>query len=50
MQCSEIVQSLKHILHRVAPDAIAILYGSETRGDARPDSDIEILIIVDNYI
>ena len=37
-------------LHREYPDRIrdVILFGSKARGDSRPDSDIDILVLVDN--
>ena len=44
---SEIVKQIKETLQRVAPTAQSFMYGSQARGDFRPDSDIDLLIIVD---
>lgn len=47
MRRPKIVKTLSDILRRIAPDATAILYGSEARGEAHSDSDIDLLILVD---
>lgn len=41
------VQAIREELQKVAPEAKAILFGSRARGDSRPDSDWDVLILVD---
>ncbi|MBS7199310.1 MAG: nucleotidyltransferase domain-containing protein [Bacteroidales bacterium] len=43
----EILNQIKTTLRSVAPGARVILFGSRARGDARDDSDWDILILVD---
>lgn len=46
-----VIKKLKQILKKADnPDIQVVLFGSEARGDARPDSDIDLLIIVDRDV
>ena len=47
MQRPEIVEQIKQTIHKTEPTATAILYGSEARGDARSDSDIDVLVLLE---
>ena len=47
MRRPEIVKRIQETIHQAEPSATIILYGSEARGDARPDSDVDVLILLD---
>ena len=46
MRRAEVVKQISRTIRRIDPTAMAILYGSEARGDAREDSDIDVLILL----
>jgi predicted nucleotidyltransferase len=48
MRRPKVVKRIADLLHRIVPDASVILYGSEARGDARKDSDIDFLVLLDS--
>lgn len=50
MKRPQVISLIKEALHRVSPDLKVILYGSEAREDARPDSDIDLLLLVDKDV
>ena len=44
------LKDVQRTVHEVIPDADVILYGSRARGDARPISDWDFLILVDQPV
>ena len=42
-----VIDLIRNTVRSQAPDAEIILYGSRARGDARPDSDWDVLVLVD---
>ena len=45
-----ISQLIRHYINTIDPKAEVILYGSRARGDERPDSDWDILVLTDYSI
>ena len=44
---AKILSMIRDTIHEAEPTAQIILYGSRARGDAREDSDWDVLVIVD---
>jgi uncharacterized protein len=49
-QMGAIPDRIRSAVHEVEPTAQVILYGSRARGDAIPDSDWDILVLVDGLV
>jgi predicted nucleotidyltransferase len=50
MSSDVILENIIKAIHRQDPKAQAFLFGSRARGDNKPDSDWDILILINNQI
>jgi uncharacterized protein len=50
MESKVLLQRIKELVCAIEPTAQIFLYGSRARNDARPDSDWDILILVDGMV
>jgi predicted nucleotidyltransferase len=50
MKRDEFIEQIRNTVHEVEPEAEIILYGSRSRGEAPPESDWDLLILVDGAI
>lgn len=50
MKRKKLIEQIRHAVHDVEPGAEIILYGSRSRGEALPESDWDLLILVDGPI
>ncbi|MFN5855487.1 MAG: nucleotidyltransferase domain-containing protein [Pseudanabaenaceae cyanobacterium] len=50
MESTALLKQIKEIVCAIEPTAQILLYGSRARDDARPDSDWDILILVDGVV
>ncbi|MCC8197935.1 MAG: nucleotidyltransferase domain-containing protein [Tannerellaceae bacterium] len=47
MRRTEIIDRIRNKIKELPVQATVILFGNEARGEARPDSDIDLLILID---